>query len=93
MNLAQIFKNSEKVLFQVKIFINTIAFNKQMADVKAQVSVNLLVGLVIIMVGVLAISFMGLGFIFSNSTLIWVGSVVLGTIAVVSAILEKVLLP
>ena len=64
-----------------------------MTDVKAQVSINLLVGLVIIMVGVLAISFMGLGFIFSNPTLIWVGSVVLGTIAVVSAILEKVLLP
>lgn len=61
-------------------------------DSKAQIDVKLLVGLVIIMVGVLAVSFMGIGFMFANSTLIWAGSVVLGTITVVSAILEKVLL-
>ena len=58
----------------------------------AQINTNLVVGLVIIMVGVLAVSFMGFGFIFNNSSLIWVGSIVLGIVSVVSAILEKVLL-
>ena len=58
----------------------------------AQVDTNLVVGLVIIMVGVLAVTFMGFGFIFNNPSLIWVGSIVLGIISVVSAILEKVLL-
>ncbi len=61
-------------------------------DSKAQIDAKVLVGLIIIMVGVLAVSFMGIGFMFSNATLIWAGSVVLGTITVVSAILEKVLL-
>ena len=61
-------------------------------DSQGQIDAKVMVGLVIIMVGVLAVSFMGIGFMFSNSTLIWVGSVVLGTITVVSAILEKVLL-
>ncbi len=64
-----------------------------MKDQKAQASLNLFVGLVIIMIGVLAVTFMGLGFIFNNSALIWVGSVVLGVVTVLSAILEKVLLP
>ena len=59
---------------------------------KAQFDLRLFVGLVIIMVGVLAVSFMGLGFVFNNSTLVWVGSVVLGVVSVVSAVLEKVLL-
>ncbi|MAG19922.1 hypothetical protein CL618_00630 [archaeon] len=59
---------------------------------KEQVDVRIFVGLVILVVGVLAASFLGLGFIFSNSSLIWVGSVVLGVVTVVSAILEKVLL-
>lgn len=59
---------------------------------KAQIDIKLFVGLVIIMVGVLAVSFMGLGFMFNNSALIWVGSVVLGIVSVVSAVLEKVLL-
>ena len=57
-----------------------------------QVDIKVFVGLVIIMVGVLAVTFMGLGFVFNNSTLIWVGSVVLGIISLTSAILEKVLL-
>lgn len=61
-------------------------------DTKAQIDAGFFVGLVIIMVGVLAVSFMGLGFMFNNSTLIWVGSVVLGIISVISAILEKVML-
>ena len=64
-----------------------------MEDKKAQVQANLFVGLIIIMVGILAVSFMGFGFIFSNSTLIWVGSIVLGIISVLSAILEKVMIP
>lgn len=59
---------------------------------KGQVDIRSFVGLVLIMVGVLAVSFMGLGFIFNNPTLIWVGSVVLGIISVASAILERVLL-
>lgn len=59
---------------------------------KGQFELNIFVGLVIIMVGVLAVSFMGLGFMFNNPALIWVGSIVLGIISVVSAILEKVLL-
>lgn len=59
---------------------------------KGQTDIKLFVGLIIIMVGILAVSFMGLGFIFNNSTLIWVGTVVLGIISVLSAILEKVLL-
>lgn len=59
---------------------------------KGQVDIRSFVGLVLIMVGVLAVSFMGLGFIFNNPTLIWVGSVVLGIISIASAILERVLL-
>lgn len=59
---------------------------------KAQVDVNVFVGLVIIMVGVLSVTFIGMGYIFNSSTLIWVGSIVLGIISVTSAILEKVLL-
>lgn len=61
-------------------------------DKKGQVDIKFAVGLVVLMVGVLAITFMGLGFMFGNSTLVWVGSIVLGTISIVSAILEKVLL-
>ena len=61
-------------------------------DKKAQFDLRFFVGLVIIMIGVLAVSFMGLGFMFNNPNLIWVGSIVLGIISVVSAILEKVLL-
>ena len=59
---------------------------------KGQIEIKLFVGLVIIMVGILAVSFMGLGFIFNNSSLVWVGSLVLGIISIISAILEKVLL-
>lgn len=59
---------------------------------KGQVDLRFFVGLVIVMVGVLAVSFMGLGFMFNNSALVWVGSVVLGILSVLSAILEKVLL-
>ncbi|MBS3163181.1 hypothetical protein J4427_00640 [Candidatus Woesearchaeota archaeon] len=59
---------------------------------KGEINIKFFVGLVIIMVGVLAVSFMGLGFMFSNSSLVWVGSIVLGIISVVSAILEKVML-
>ena len=62
-------------------------------DNKAQVDAKLFVGLIIIMIGVLAVTLLGIGFMFSNPTLIWVGSVVLGTITLISAILEKVLLP
>jgi len=62
-------------------------------DNKVQVDAKLFVGLIIIMIGVLAVTLLGVGFMFSNPTLIWVGSVVLGTITVISAILEKVLLP
>lgn len=64
-----------------------------MENRKAQVEANLFVGLIIIMVGILAVSFMGFGFIFSNPTLIWVGSIVLGIISLLSAILEKVMIP
>lgn len=49
-------------------------------------------GLVIIMVGTLAVSFIGLGFMFNNPALVWAGSVVLGVVTLSSAILEKVLL-
>ena len=59
---------------------------------KAQVDLRLFVGLVIILVGVLAVSFMGLGFAFNNSALVWVGSLVLGILSIMSAVLEKVLL-
>jgi len=59
---------------------------------KGQTDIKLFVGLIIIMVGVLAVSFMGLGFIFNNPSLVWVGSIVLGLVSVLSAILEKVLL-
>ncbi len=59
---------------------------------KGQIDIKFFVGLVIIMVGVLAVTFMGLGFIFNSPTLVWVGSVVLGIISVASAVLEKVLL-
>lgn len=59
---------------------------------RGQVDIKFFVGLIIIMIGVLAVSFMGLGFVFNNSSLVWVGSIVLGTISVVAAILEKVLL-
>ncbi|MBI2105966.1 hypothetical protein HYT56_03970 [Candidatus Woesearchaeota archaeon] len=59
---------------------------------KDQFDIKFFLGLIIIMVGILAVSFMGLGFIFNNASLVWVGSVVLGIITLVSAILEKVLL-
>lgn len=59
---------------------------------KGQFDIRFFVGLVILMTGILAVSFMALGFIFNNSSLVWVGSVVIGIVAVVSAILEKVLL-
>ena len=59
---------------------------------KGQAEIRVFVGLVIIMVGVLSVTFMGLGFMFNNSALVWVGSVVLGIVSVVSAILEKVVL-
>ncbi len=59
---------------------------------KGQVEIRTFVGLVIIMVGVLSVSFMGLGFIFNNPTLVWVGTVVLTLVSLISAILEKVLL-
>lgn len=59
---------------------------------RRQLDIRLFVGLIIIMVGVLAVSFMGLGFIFNNPSLVWVGSIVLGLVSVLSAILEKVLL-
>jgi len=59
---------------------------------EGQTNINFIVGLVIIMVGTLSVTFMGLGFIFNNSNLIWVGSIVLGIVSVVSAILEKVLI-
>lgn len=59
---------------------------------QGQVDIKVFVGLIIIMVGVLSVSFIGLGYIFNSPTLIWVGSVVLGIISVTSAILEKVLL-
>ncbi len=62
-----------------------------MNNTKAQAEVNLIVGLVIIMVGVLAVTFIGFGFIFANPTLIWAGTVVLGIISVITAILEKVM--
>ena len=62
-------------------------------DTKAQLSIGFFLGLVIIMGGVLAVTLMGLGFMFGNPTLIWVGSVVLGVISVTSAILEKVMFP
>jgi len=59
---------------------------------KGQVDIKFFVGLIIIMIGVLAVSFMGLGFIFNSSSLVWVGSIVLGILSVIAAILEKVLL-
>ena len=59
---------------------------------KGQVEIRTFVGLVIMMVGVLSVSFMGLGFIFNNPTLVWVGTIVLGIVSLISAILEKVLL-
>lgn len=59
---------------------------------RGQVDIKFFVGLIIIMIGVLAVSFMGLGFIFNNPSLVWVGSIVLGTSSVIAAILEKVLL-
>ena len=62
-------------------------------DTKGQVSVNAFAGFAIIMVGVLAVTLLGMGFIFSNPTLIWVGSVVLGILSVIAAIMEKVVLP
>ncbi len=60
-------------------------------DKTGQVELRVFVGLTILMVGVLSVTFMGLGFMFNNAALIWVGSVVLGIISVTSAILEKVL--
>ena len=68
-----------------------IGLNKIMRK-EDQVDINFIVGLVIIMVGTLSVMFMGLGFIFNNPNLIWVGSVVLGVVSVVAAILEKVLI-
>ncbi len=59
---------------------------------RGQVDIKFFVGLIIIMIGVLAVSFMGLGFIFNSPSLVWVGSIVLGTSSVIAAILEKVLL-
>ena len=56
---------------------------------KCQIEINFIVGMVVIMVGTLAVSFMSFGFIFNNTNLIWVGSIVLGIISVISAILEK----
>ena len=38
---------------------------------EGQTNINFIVGLVIIMVGTLSVTFMGLGFIFNNSNLIW----------------------
>lgn len=62
-------------------------------DKKGQFSVGFFVGLIIIMVGILAVTFMGIGFMFRNAALVWVGSVVLGIISVTAAILEKVVFP
>jgi len=59
---------------------------------KSQSEIRLFVGLVLIMIGVLAVSFIGLGYIFNSGALVWAGSVVLGIISVTSAILERVLL-
>ena len=59
---------------------------------RGQVDIKFFVGLIIIMVGVLAVSFMGLGFIFNSSSLVWVGSIVLGILSIIAAILEKVML-
>ena len=61
-------------------------------DKKGQVDIKFFVGLLIIMIGMLAVSFMGMGFIFNNPSLVWVGSVVLGIISVLAAILERLLL-
>jgi len=61
-------------------------------DKKGQVDIKFFVGLLIIMIGMLAVSFMGMGFIFNNPPLVWVGSVVLGIISVIAAILERLLL-
>ena len=47
---------------------------------KGQADIRVFIGLVIIMVGTLAVSFIGLGFMFNYSALIWAGSVVLGVV-------------
>ncbi|MEK6950722.1 MAG: hypothetical protein AABX13_03280 [Nanoarchaeota archaeon] len=62
-------------------------------DTKSQVDVKAFAGFAIIMVGVLAVTLLGMGFIFSNPAMVWVGSLVLGILSVMSAIMEKVLLP
>lgn len=72
--------------------INLGSLPEQMNGTKAQVESNIVVGFVIIMIGVLAVTFVGFGFIFTNPTLVWVGTVVLGIISVITAILEKVML-
>lgn len=59
---------------------------------KAQAELRLFIGLVIITIGVLAVSFIGFGFMFNSPILIWAGSIVLGLISIISAIFEKVLL-
>lgn len=59
---------------------------------EGQVNINFIVGLVLIMTGILAVTFMGLGFMFRDSNLVWVGTIVLMIMSLISAILEKVLL-
>ena len=74
------------------LYLKVFSYIMITMEKKGEVEIRTFVGLVIIMIGVLSVSFMGLGFIFNNSTLVWVGTVVLGIISLTSAILEKVLL-
>ncbi len=57
-----------------------------------QLQLRFFLALVILMVGILAITFMSFGFLLNNSALVWVGSIVLATISLIAAIMEKVLL-
>lgn len=59
---------------------------------KGQADIRIFVGLALLMIGVLSATFIGMGFIFNQSTLVWTGSIMLGIISVTTAILEKVLL-
>ncbi|MDI6738628.1 MAG: hypothetical protein QME12_09045 [Nanoarchaeota archaeon] len=61
-------------------------------DNKGQAEIRTFVGLALLMIGVLSATFIGMGFIFNQSVLVWVGSIMLGIISVTAAILEKVLL-
>lgn len=58
---------------------------------EGQASINLIIGISIIMIGVLCSFFLGLGIAFSNSTLSFIGSLILASLGLIVLIIERLL--